>query len=110
VRDRLGLPSSGIHGVQIAEQIKGSAVVLNCAGPFSQTAKPMMDACLSVGADYLDITGEIEVDDATSDDLTALGARVWHKPLSIEDLHEIARSLLTSASPAQSLVTPSRYL
>ena len=56
------------------------------------------------------ITGEIEVDDATTDDLTALGARVWHKPLSIEDLHEIARSLLTSASPAQSLVTPSRYL
>jgi len=56
------------------------------------------------------ITGEIEVDDATADDLTALGARVWHKPLSIEDLHEIARSLLTSASPAQSLVTPSRYL
>ncbi len=46
---------------QIAEQIKSFSVVLNCAGPFSQTASPMIDACLSVGADYLDITGEIAV-------------------------------------------------
>lgn len=36
-------------------------VVLNCAGPFSQTAKPMVDACLRTGTTYLDITGEIDV-------------------------------------------------
>jgi short subunit dehydrogenase-like uncharacterized protein len=36
-------------------------LVLNCAGPFSITAKPMMRACLDAGAHYLDITGEIDV-------------------------------------------------
>ncbi len=46
---------------QIAEQLKGFSAVLNCAGPFSQTARQMMDACLAAGTDYLDITGEIDV-------------------------------------------------
>jgi short subunit dehydrogenase-like uncharacterized protein len=43
------------------EYIKEATVVLNCAGPFSQTARPMMEACIAAGADYLDITGEIDV-------------------------------------------------
>jgi short subunit dehydrogenase-like uncharacterized protein len=42
-------------------QIKGFGLVLNCAGPFSSTAAPMMEACLAAGAHYLDITGEISV-------------------------------------------------
>jgi short subunit dehydrogenase-like uncharacterized protein len=37
------------------------SLVLNCAGPFSATAQPMMKACLAAGAHYLDITGEIDV-------------------------------------------------
>jgi len=36
-------------------------LILNCAGPFSATAAPLMRACLQVGAHYLDITGEIDV-------------------------------------------------
>jgi short subunit dehydrogenase-like uncharacterized protein len=36
-------------------------VVLHCAGPFSETAKPMAEACLRNRVHYLDITGEIEV-------------------------------------------------
>lgn len=36
-------------------------LVLHCAGPFSSTAKVMMQACLSTQTHYLDITGEIEV-------------------------------------------------
>ena len=36
-------------------------LVLNCAGPFSRTARQMMDACFRAGAHYLDITGEIGV-------------------------------------------------
>lgn len=36
-------------------------LVLNCAGPFSATIGPMLQACLQAGAHYLDITGEIEV-------------------------------------------------
>jgi short subunit dehydrogenase-like uncharacterized protein len=36
-------------------------LVLNCAGPFSRTAKPMIQACLEAKTHYLDITGEIDV-------------------------------------------------
>ncbi len=45
----------------IAEHLAGHSAVLHCAGPFSQTAQPMMEACISTGVDYLDITGEIDV-------------------------------------------------
>ena len=41
--------------------LEGMGLVLNCAGPFSATAVPMMDACLRSRAHYLDITGEIAV-------------------------------------------------
>lgn len=44
-----------------ARQIAGVGLVLHCAGPFSATAAPMMQACLKAGAHYLDITGEIGV-------------------------------------------------
>lgn len=36
-------------------------VVLNDAGPFKYTAKPMIEACLETNTNYLDITGEIEI-------------------------------------------------
>ena len=36
-------------------------LVLHCAGPFSATSAPMIEACLSTGTHYLDITGEIDV-------------------------------------------------
>jgi short subunit dehydrogenase-like uncharacterized protein len=38
--------------------LDGIDVVLHAAGPFEQTAKPMMSACLAKGAHYLDLTGE----------------------------------------------------
>lgn len=38
--------------------------VLHCAGPFSRTSKPMVQACLRTGTHYLDITGEIAVFEA----------------------------------------------
>ena len=47
--------------VDIAEQLNDIEVVLHCAGPFSETAKPMMAACLHSQTHYLDITGEIDV-------------------------------------------------
>jgi saccharopine dehydrogenase-like NADP-dependent oxidoreductase len=43
-----------------AAAITGIAVVANCAGPFAATSAPMINACLSSRAHYLDITGEIE--------------------------------------------------
>jgi len=41
--------------------LKGVSVVLHAAGPFSNTAEPMMRACLAQRVHYLDITGEIDV-------------------------------------------------
>ncbi len=41
------------------ETLREVPVVLHCAGPYSQTYKPMVDACLRTGTHYLDITGEL---------------------------------------------------
>lgn len=41
--------------------LNGIGLVMHCAGPFSATCAPMLEACLDVGAHYLDITGEIDV-------------------------------------------------
>lgn len=45
----------------LANGLSGVKAVLNCAGPFSQTALPLAEACLRAGVHYLDITGEIAV-------------------------------------------------
>lgn len=41
--------------------LKEAAMVLHCAGPFSITSKPMVQACLRNKKHYTDITGEISV-------------------------------------------------
>jgi len=45
----------------VIKSLEGINTVLNCAGPFSHTAKVMMEACLVAKVNYLDITGEIGV-------------------------------------------------
>lgn len=49
---------------QLAAALRDVRVVLHAAGPFSQTAEPMVQACLQAGVHYLDITGEIAVFEA----------------------------------------------
>jgi short subunit dehydrogenase-like uncharacterized protein len=49
---------------EVARNIQDVAVVAHCAGPFSATARVMMDACIKSGVHYCDITGEIEVIEA----------------------------------------------
>src|SRR5262249_12668558 len=44
--------------------LDGMKVVLHAAGPFSETFRPMVDACLRTGTHYLDITGEVAVIEA----------------------------------------------
>lgn len=44
--------------------LDGITVVLNCAGPFRYTAAPIAEACIRLGAHYVDITGEIEIFEA----------------------------------------------
>jgi short subunit dehydrogenase-like uncharacterized protein len=51
---------------EIDSALRGITAVLNCAGPFSATAAPMVDACLRARAHYLDITGEVGVLEALS--------------------------------------------
>ncbi|TQV72313.1 NAD-dependent epimerase/dehydratase family protein [Aliikangiella marina] len=46
---------------QVANNLNDIAVVIHCAGPFSATAKPMMEACIKSKTHYTDITGEIVV-------------------------------------------------
>jgi short subunit dehydrogenase-like uncharacterized protein len=50
----------------IRESIRGAKVILNCAGPFSATARPLIDACLAERVHYLDITGEVDVIEAAA--------------------------------------------
>lgn len=49
------------HADATREGIRGCRAVLHCAGPFSATSQPMIEACFAEGVHYLDITGEISV-------------------------------------------------
>ncbi|HZW11824.1 MAG TPA: saccharopine dehydrogenase NADP-binding domain-containing protein [Noviherbaspirillum sp.] len=46
---------------EATRQVGGMHLVLHCAGPFSATSAPMIEACIAAKAHYLDITGEISV-------------------------------------------------
>jgi short subunit dehydrogenase-like uncharacterized protein len=50
----------GLDG-DVASNLDDLRLVLHCAGPFSRTSAPMLEACLARGVHYLDITGEIDV-------------------------------------------------
>jgi short subunit dehydrogenase-like uncharacterized protein len=41
--------------------LRDIAVVINAAGPFVSTARPMLEACLRTGTHYLDVSGELPV-------------------------------------------------
>ncbi len=59
----LGLPwrAADLTREALDTALAGVDVVLHCAGPFSRTARPMIEACIRNKANYLDITGEIAV-------------------------------------------------
>ncbi len=46
---------------EVREGLAGVAVVLNMAGPFAHTWRPLVEACLKTGTHYVDITGEMDV-------------------------------------------------
>lgn len=48
------------HPSVVREHLNGVDAVLNCAGPYSATADPFVEACIDTGTDYLDISGEYE--------------------------------------------------
>ena len=49
-----------IHS-EIMKGLENITILINCAGPFSNTAKPLLEACLEKKVHYFDITGEIDV-------------------------------------------------
>ena len=51
----------------VVENIRDVDTVLHCAGPFSRTSAPMVEACLKARTHYLDITGELTVFEAVSE-------------------------------------------
>jgi short subunit dehydrogenase-like uncharacterized protein len=60
----LGMPHRALaldDTVALHAALRETKVVLHAAGPFSRTARPMVEACLRTGAHYLDSTGEIGV-------------------------------------------------
>ena len=59
---QLGVPYRVFDtGAVTDTDLSGIAVLLNFAGPFAQTAEPLIHACIKAGVDYLDITAEINV-------------------------------------------------
>jgi short subunit dehydrogenase-like uncharacterized protein len=57
----LGLDYRTFDVSQASAGLSDMTVLLNCAGPFSATAKPLVEACLEARTHYVDITGEIPV-------------------------------------------------
>lgn len=61
--ERMGLPwqAFSLDDEQaLQRELADVKLLVNCAGPFSQTAKPLLQACLAARVHYLDITGEID--------------------------------------------------
>ena len=50
----------------VVNGLKGVKLVMHCAGPFSATAKAMLDGCVRTGTHYLDLCGEFRVIEAVA--------------------------------------------
>jgi short subunit dehydrogenase-like uncharacterized protein len=55
------------HGEVVRDRLADVDAVLNCAGPFRDTADPLVDACLDADAHYLDVSGEIRAFEALAE-------------------------------------------
>lgn len=61
-RDRVGAVFTDIFDpARLRGVIAGSDLVLNCTGPYYRTARPVMEACIEEGIDYVDM---LDDDDA----------------------------------------------
>lgn len=60
----LGVPGEAVRPheeVALRRLIRGGASVINVAGPFATTFRPMLQACAAEGVPYLDLNGELDV-------------------------------------------------
>jgi short subunit dehydrogenase-like uncharacterized protein len=49
------------HSEELEKALFAAKVIVNAAGPFDQTCRPIAEACIKTGTHYLDINGDIEV-------------------------------------------------
>jgi short subunit dehydrogenase-like uncharacterized protein len=63
----LDVESRVFEASEAGDSLEGIDVILNCAGPFVETAESLVDACLATGTTYLDITGEVSVFEALAE-------------------------------------------
>jgi CheY-like chemotaxis protein len=70
--------------------------LINGAGFLYRLRKNPANQAIAVAV----ITAAPVLDEGTIDDLRTLGAQVWHKPLSIEDIQQIARVLTEAPASA----------
>jgi short subunit dehydrogenase-like uncharacterized protein len=78
VAEPLGLPWTAFgldDPARLDEALKPFGAVLNIAGPFAKTARPVAESCLRAGVHYLDVTGEPNV----FQDLSRLDARAQER-------------------------------
>jgi len=54
------------HPPVVERRVADVDAVLNCAGPFEETADPLVAACLRSGTDYLDLAGNVDVLESTA--------------------------------------------
>ena len=63
----LGVDSRVFEAGQARDNLDGVDVVLNCAGPFVDTYRPIVEACLETGTHYADLSGELPVFEALAE-------------------------------------------
>lgn len=64
VAEQLDLPCRDFAVTDVSaikQHLEDVDLIVNCAGPFSRTAAPLMHACIASNTHYLDITGEIDI-------------------------------------------------
>jgi Saccharopine dehydrogenase NADP binding domain len=53
-------PAAADNGSGLDKALAGSLAVINCAGPFAETAGPLIEAAMRANIPYLDVAAEIE--------------------------------------------------
>jgi short subunit dehydrogenase-like uncharacterized protein len=67
VAEKYNLPYKAFNADDAGNHLQDIDILINCAGPFDQTAEQLMGACIKHNAHYFDISGEIPVYEAAHD-------------------------------------------
>ena len=94
----VGTAESAEEGLSLIHACQPSAIFLDLKMPYVNGAGFLFRLRENPETRHIPvavITGLPNVDEPTLKELDALGARVWYKPLSIAEIAEIARTLLS---------------